>query len=266
MSQKLVSVVMPMFNSEAHVEQSIASVLSQKYTNLELIICDDGSTDKSLEIVKNFSRLDDRITIISNSHSRGASGARNSCLDIAKGDYIAFLDSDDMWHCNKLLAQTEFMQKNNLNFSYTAYQNIDNSSKLLSFIDIPERFSKALFVNLNFIGCLTVVYDRGVFSHYQQPDIAKRNDYAFWLVLANDPEFRAKGLKTNLASYRVNSYGLSSNKIDAVIYFYKCLVLFGGKNPIFGVFHTIVYIHLSFVKKIFPKFYNMMLNMYNQKN
>ena len=141
MSQKLVSVVMPMFNSEAHVEQSIASVLSQKYTNLELIICDDGSTDKSLEIVKNFSRLDDRITIISNSHSRGASGARNSCLDIAKGDYIAFLDSDDMWHCNKLLAQTEFMQKNNLNFSYTAYQNIDNSSKLLSFIDIPERLS-----------------------------------------------------------------------------------------------------------------------------
>jgi teichuronic acid biosynthesis glycosyltransferase TuaG len=265
MSQKLVSVVMPMFNSEAYIEESVSSVLSQKYTNLELIICDDGSTDKSLEIVKNLSRLDDRITIISNSHSKGAAGARNSCLDIAKGDYIAFLDSDDTWHRSKLLVQIEFMQKNDLNFSYTAYQNISNKSKLLNLVNIPERFSRAFFVNLNFIGCLTVIYDRAVFSHYRQPDIAKRNDYAFWLVLASNPVFKARGLKVNLASYRVNSYGLSSNKVDVVIYFYKCLVLFGGKNSILGIFHTIVYVHLSFVKKIFPKFYNITLNMFNKE-
>ncbi|EEX3117077.1 glycosyltransferase family 2 protein, partial [Escherichia coli] len=97
MIMPLITVVMPAYNSSLFIEQAILSVLKQTYTKFELIVCDDSSTDNTMDIIERFSQLDPRVRVIKNKFFKGAAGARNSCLEMAKGEYICFLDSDDYW-------------------------------------------------------------------------------------------------------------------------------------------------------------------------
>ena len=117
----LVSVITPAFNSGRFVAETISSVLSQTYQNWELIIVDDGSTDETVKIVKSFQEKDNRIQLFENESNKGSAFSRNLALRNAKGKWIAFLDSDDVWHPEKLEKQIKFMTENNCLFSYTNY-------------------------------------------------------------------------------------------------------------------------------------------------
>tara|TARA_A100001015_G_C14332996_1_gene460074 strand:+ start:63 stop:482 length:420 start_codon:yes stop_codon:yes gene_type:complete len=129
---QLVSIIMPVFNSSKFLGSAIESVLVQTYHEWELIICDDGSTDNSVSIAKNYAFRDSRISVIQNKNDRGAPGARNSCLDVASGRYIAFLDADDLWLKNKLELQISFMESNNYTFVYSYHQVIDEDDNFIS--------------------------------------------------------------------------------------------------------------------------------------
>ena len=125
----MVSIITPAYNSEKYIAETILSVLAQSYQNWEMIIIDDSSTDKTAEIISSFQEKDSRIKYIYNSTNKGSAYSRNVALQKAKGKWIAFLDSDDLWHPKKLEKQIEFMKKNNYHFSYTNYCEIDENSK-----------------------------------------------------------------------------------------------------------------------------------------
>lgn len=120
----LISIVMPSYNSEATIEESIRSVLQQTYLNWELIISDDSSIDKTVEIIHEFIANEPRIILIQHSENRGAGFSRNDAISKARGKYIAFLDSDDIWHEKKLEIQIRFMSERKLALSYTQYQKL----------------------------------------------------------------------------------------------------------------------------------------------
>ena len=178
---KLVSVIMPSYNTEKFVEMSINSVLSQTYEDWELIIIDDNSTDNTDNVIYPFLK-DNRIKYFKNSKNLGAAISRNRGLREAKGRWIAFLDSDDLWLPDKLEKQIKFMENNNYHFSYTSYIEIDEYSKPNgNIVTGPQKITKTGMYNYCWPGCLTVMYDTETVGLIQIPDIKKNNDYAMWL-------------------------------------------------------------------------------------
>src|SRR5690606_18841039 len=156
----MVSIVMPCYNAEDLISYSIGSVLKQTNRDWELIVADDCSTDSSREIIKAISDSDSRVQLIKLSENSGVSAARNAAIEQAKGEYIAFLDSDDLWDPEKLQVQVEFMQQNQYQLSHTAYRKIDINNKVLSkYIGAStEGVSYNSLLKHNEIGCLTAMY------------------------------------------------------------------------------------------------------------
>ena len=260
-NQSLVSIIMPCYNSARYIDDAVNSVLAQIYENWELLICDDGSTDNSQEKINDWVRCDSRIKSVKNIYKKGASGARNSCLDVSNGRYIAFLDSDDRWKPTKLQAQLFQLQENGVYFSFSSYQCISEEGELLNVVMAPKKIGLDQLLFNNFIGCLTVVYDSHYFGKIKQPDIAKRNDYALWLKMFRKfPEVKAVSISEPLAEYRVNSYGLSSNKFDAIFYYIRVIQEFGRVSYIKSFLLLPCYLALIFVKKLSPYLYNAIVN------
>ncbi|MBO4127289.1 glycosyltransferase family 2 protein [Streptococcus suis] len=208
----LVSVIMPVFNSEQFVGESIQSVLNQTYQNWELVVIDDASTDSSLEIVQEFSRQDSRIRILQHSESSGAAISRNDGLREAKGRWIAFLDSDDLWFPTKLEQQLAFMVTNNYHFSYTNYEEIMEDGQQTGYgLTGPKTVNRLKLLTCCFVGCLTVMYDRDKVGLLQVPeDLTRRNDYALWLKVSHHAT--AYLLDSVQASYRVRTTGSLTNR------------------------------------------------------
>ena len=178
---ELVSIIMPSYNTAKFISETIDSVLTQTYTNWELIIVDDCSTDNTDEVVKSF-LSDDRIKYIKNEKNSGAAFSRNRALREAKGKWIAFLDSDDLWLPEKLEKQISFMKKNDYHFSYTNYIEIDENSEANGRrVTGPKKISRHGMYNYCWMGCLTVMYNAETVGLIQIADIKKNNDYAMWL-------------------------------------------------------------------------------------
>ena len=131
MNNGLVSIIMPSYNTANYIGESINSVINQSYKNWELIIVDDCSTDNTDEVIKDFLK-DSRIKYLKNKENSGAAISRNKALRMAKGEWIAFLDSDDLWNHKKLEKQIKFMEQNKYNFSYTKYREIDEQGNNLN--------------------------------------------------------------------------------------------------------------------------------------
>ena len=197
----LVSVIMPSYNCAEYVEESIRSVQAQTYQNWELLSVDDCSKDNTITRVMAMKEKDSRIMVFQNSHNSGAAVSRNTALKNARGRWIAFLDSDDLWEPTKLEKQIRFMEENGYAFSYTNYQEIDEKSQPTGvFISGPKHIAKAGMYAFCWPGCLTVMYDREKIGLVQIEDIKKNNDYAMWLKVCKKADCYL--LDECLAKYR----------------------------------------------------------------
>lgn len=211
----LVSIIMPSYNTEKYISESIASVQKQSYADWELIIVDDCSADNTDEIVKPF-LSDKRIKYIKNETNSGAAVSRNRALREAKGKWIAFLDSDDLWLPVKLEKQIAFMKKNDYHFSYTNYVEINEASIPNGrFITGPKRITKHGMYNYCWMGCLTVMYDAETVGLIQIADIKKNNDYAMWLKACKKEDCYL--LDEVLAKYRKRSGSISNHGYTKLI-------------------------------------------------
>ena len=222
----LLSVIMPMHNAERFVGQAIRSVLAQTVTDWELLIIDDASTDGSLAEVERGSGGDPRIRLLTNPGPHGAGPARNVGIEAARGRYVAFLDSDDMWLATKLDKQLALLEVSGAPLVYSAYYKIDGDSTTEAtdfepngrVVTAPSRLEYKHLLRQDYIGFLTAVYDTAVLGKRMLPDIVRRQDYALMLALLREGHV-ARGLAEPLALYRARRSGsLSSNKIVAAKY------------------------------------------------
>ncbi|MBC2873788.1 MULTISPECIES: glycosyltransferase family 2 protein [Streptomyces] len=222
----LVSVVMPVYNSAATLGASIRSVLTQTHSDLELLVTDDKSTDESMDMLRDFARQDERVLPASAPEQGGAGRARNLAIARARGGYVAFLDSDDMWLPEKLERQLAFAATAGSPLTFTSYYKVDADYAGESTDFIPNgRVVRArthvdyrAMLTQDHIGALTAMYDRTVLGTRLMPEMRKRQDYALWLSITRDG-VDARGLPEPLALYRAHRAGsLSSNKMSLIKY------------------------------------------------
>lgn len=213
--KQLVSIIMPCYNAEHYISQSIESVLAQTYQNWELLITDDGSIDHSLDVIKEYCKKDNRIILAGFGKHQGTASARNVSIEAAKGRFVAFLDSDDLWYPEKLQKQIQFMLDNDVAFSYTCYEIIDESGKPTNkVIKDAGVVDYEKYLKNTIIGCGTVVLDKEKVGDFRAPNIRTSQDMALWLDIMKRG-FRAYPLSEVLQKYRVTSNSATSNKVKA---------------------------------------------------
>lgn len=205
----LVSIIMPSWNTAKWIAESIQSIINQTYTNWELIIVDDCSSDNTDEVVESFH--DNRIRYLKNEKNSGAALTRNRAIREANGEWIAFLDSDDLWKPEKLENQIKFMVDNDYTFSYHEYEKIDEESQPLNiYVSGPKKVTKRKMYHYGYPGCLTFMYSAKKHGLVQIKDIKKNNDYAILLILCKKDTCYL--LKENLAYYRIRKKSISHDK------------------------------------------------------
>ncbi|MEL4280065.1 glycosyltransferase family 2 protein [Shewanella mangrovisoli] len=207
--QPLVSIIMPSYNSAKTIAESIESVIAQTYQNWELLITDDVSVDHTRDIVRSYCAKDNRIKLFELDKNSGAGASRNNSIENSNGDYIAFLDSDDLWLPEKLLTQISFMELNNILLSYSAYQKFSSKGKG-KIINPPSSVSYKQLILGNVIGCLTAIYNAKVLGKRYMPLIRKRQDMGLWLSILKDIK-AAYCVDKVLAMYRTDT-GMTQNK------------------------------------------------------
>lgn len=235
----MVSVVMPSYNCQDFISKSIESVLAQTYQNWELIIVDDCSFDNSSEIAREYASLDSRIRLILMDHNGGPAAARNKATDESRGQYIAFLDSDDLWMPSKLKTQIEAMEKCNALFCYTSYIPFRPDGSNAGIVEAPESIGYKRMLRGSVIGCLTVVYDVTVIGkryftegrneisgsvYAALIDRLGHEDYVLWLRILNEcdaghyKKWCVLGINEPLAFYRLRDNSFSATKKKAALY------------------------------------------------
>jgi len=251
----LVSVIMPTYNSSLNLHESIDSILRQTYTNFELVITDDCSSDSSVQIINTFIKSDPRVKLFSLKKNKGAGYARNNSIKNSKGNYIAFCDSDDLWDIDKLEKQVNFMKKNNLKFSCSSYRTIKQNGVFYNNVYVNEYLTKKSMLQSCKVGCLTAIYDAKKLGKLYMPNIRSRQDYALWIQIFNKIN-ETKCITEPLASYRLTKSSVSSNKIQGAINHYKVLKKYGKKNFLVNIFFMIFYLLNGIKKNIPKKFFN----------
>lgn len=214
----LVSIITPAYNAAAYIAETIESVLAQTYLNWEMLIVNDCSKDNTAEIVQSYAAKDKRIKLINLKQNSGAAAARNTALQNAKGRYIAFLDSDDLWKKEKLQKQIQFMQQNGYAFTYTSYEHFKEvKENIQNQVQIPKSLNYKQALKGNKIGCLTVMLDRKQIANIHFTT-QKHEDYILWLNILKQG-ITAYGMQESLALYRTgNSKSVSSNKLQSALW------------------------------------------------
>lgn len=210
-----ISVITPAYNAEKFIHETIESVLAQTYTHWEMIIVDDCSRDRTVSIVEQYMKHDDRIKLVQLEENSGSAVARNKAMDHAQGRYLAFLDSDDLWLPEKLEKQLMFMQHEDIAFSFTKYVRILEDGTETSMVSkTPATIGYEGLMKQCVIGCLTVMLDREKIGELRMVNIRTRQDYAFWLKITRNG-YLAYGIPEVLAQYRLVQDSISSNKVQA---------------------------------------------------
>ena len=238
---KLVSVITPTFNCGAYILETIRSVQAQTFDNWEMIIADDCSADDTKEIVGQACEKDPRIKYVRLKTNSGAAVARTEAMKLAKGNYMAFLDSDDLWKPEKLEKQLAFMEENRYPFTATAYEKIDESGrKLNKIVNVIDRTSYNRLLLDCPIGNSTVMYDVDKMGKFEVPNIKKRNDDALWLKMLKQEKY-IYGLHEVLMEYRVRPNSISSNKLSLVKYHWKLYREIEHLCVLRSAFHIVVW-------------------------
>lgn len=212
---KLVSVIMPVYNSSRFLGSAIDSVLNQTHKNLELLIIDDKSTDNSLAIAEEYAKTDNRIRVIASQVNQGVAKARNQGIADAAGDYIALLDSDDVWCHDKLERQLRLLEEKNAVISYCSYDFIDeNDNSIMKpfVVEGETTFKKMLYRSV--LSCSTVVIEAELMKANQFDNVYYHEDYALWMKLMQ-LNVKAVGISDVMAHYRRVSGSRSDNKFKS---------------------------------------------------
>ena len=218
MIDDLVSIIMPAYNAEKYIEEAIQSVLKQTYTNWELIIVNDNSADDTEKIIKKYQGEDKRIKLHSLPKNQGVANARNTAIQNARGRYLAFLDSDDMWLPEKVEKQIRFMRENYYVFTYHQYRRFTNIDLLGNVVNIPSKLNYKEALKGNSIGCLTVCIDKSKIKPFLMPQ-QRHEDYITWLNILKENKVVAYGLQDDLARYRIGTKeSVSANKFKSAIW------------------------------------------------
>ena len=247
----LVSIIMGVYNAADIVGNCIDSVIAQTYTNWELIIVDDCSTDDTDAIIEPL-LADSRITYLKNETNSGAAVSRNRALKLAKGRWIAFLDSDDEWLPDKLYKQIRFMEDNGYAFTFTDYRTVRNGVSAPYINTGPDVVGRRKMYNYCYIFTGTVVYDRDVIGLIQIADLRKNNDYAMWLAAVEKSD--AYRLPECLSHYNKHDSSISSgSKLKLIKWHYIMFRKGLGKGPVVSFILTVNNLIHGVIKKIYYK-------------
>ena len=235
MKHPLVTIITPTFNSEKFIAETINSIQNQTYDNWEMIIVDDGSWDKTVLIIADFAKLDLRILFFQLEKNSGTGIARNFALTKAKGRYIAFLDSDDLWKPVKLEKQIDFLLQNKLPFTFSFYECIDENGKALNKrVETPRNLSYRQLFFCNYIGNLTGIYDVNYFGKITISSIRKRQDWILWLTILKKIK-TAQAIPESLAYYRIRENSVSASKSDLLKHNFAVYRIFHRFNLAFAL-------------------------------
>lgn len=217
----LVSVIMPAYNSEAFISEAIRSVMEQTYTNWELLVIDDASSDSTCKVIQKFSRADDRIHILRNDSNQGTHQTRNKGIEAASGDFIAFLDADDLWKPEKLEKQLKILSSNTIAACFSSYELISEDGKPLNKkVEALPVLTYHKLLKANYVGNLTGIYNTKVLGKVYCPEIRKRQDWALWLKVIEEGG-PMEGILDCLAIYRIREDSISQNKLEMLRYNFR---------------------------------------------
>lgn len=234
----MVSIVMPAYNAQDYIQEAIQSVLQQTYTEWELLVIDDASSDRTAEIVNQLVRKDSRVHYIKNKANIGAAESRNRGVELAKGQWIAFLDSDDCWHPDKLKRQLDLAEKHRAEFVFSgsAFMNKDGR-RLEYYLAVPEQISYSQLLKQNIISCSSVLIKKSLIADFPMKHAEDMHeDFAVWLQILKNRNLQAFGINEPLLIYRITAASKSGNKIRAARMTYRVYRYLG-----LSVFEAIYY-------------------------
>lgn len=245
-----VSIITPTFNSENFIEQTITSVINQSFEDWELIIIDDASSDGTINIVDDFIEKNHNIKLLRNDVNKGAAVTRNKGVEASTGDFIAFLDADDLWKPDKLEIQIKFMLENNIDVCFCSYDLMNEKGDYLNktVMALPELSYKK-FLKCNYIGNLTGIYNAKNVGKVYAPDLRKRQDWLMWLEAVKRSKKPALGMKESLAIYRVRENSISANKLNLVKYNYWVYRKGLGFSIVKSIYRMVIFFFEYFLVK-----------------
>lgn len=252
MNDNLVSIIMPAYNAEKFITDSIQSVLSQTYKKFELIVIDDCSLDRTVQLVQNYAEQDKRIVLVQHKKNQGVAEARNTGLNLAKGDFIAFLDSDDKWVEDKLEKQLAVLkERNDVDVVYGSYYRFNNDG-VKNVVKVPKLLDKKELLKGNPIGNLTAIYNFKKYPEIRQKKIG-HEDYLFWLEIFNSsPDVKGIGIQDPIAYYRVAEDGqsISGNKFKAAGWTWRIYRKYLQLNLISSLYYFSYYMIKALLKRV----------------
>lgn len=247
--KNLVSVITPVFNSEKYIAKTFQSLLNQTYSNWEWVLVDDCSSDNSVRIIEEFMQRDGRVILLKNLENLGSGVTRNKAIENAKGDFIAFLDSDDIWHSEKLEVQVNFMLERNISFSHTSYGYInEHGNQIKSTFHVsrhPVTYKHLL--KRTEISCLTAIYNCKEIGKFYMSDHRRKQDYALWLAILKSG-VESHPIDMELAYYRQTPSSATSQKHKLIVLHYKFLRSTQGFGLFLAVYYTFFWAINGFIR------------------
>ncbi len=223
MPTPLLTVIMPTYNAQRFIAESIESVIAQTIDDWELLVVDDASTDATKQIIAEYQEQDGRIRLLRRPSNQGPAYARNFALDQARGQWIAFIDSDDIWHPQKTEKQLSAMHRHGADISYTGYRRRRDGDREGVVVQVPKHVEYRTMLRRNLIACSTAIVRRRTCGSLRMPLIRRRQDHGYWLALLRDGTRTAVGVTEPLVWYRLHADSLSANKLTAARYSWKLL-------------------------------------------
>lgn len=246
---ELVSIITPTYNAEKFIRATLESVQNQTYQNWEMILVDDASTDETVKIIQDFAEKDGRIKLFKLEQNSGNGFARNGALEKAIGKYIAYLDADDIWFPNKLEKQIDFLKTNNLPFTFSFYDCIDEEGNSLNRrVQAPTNLTYDELFFCNYVGNLTAIYDADYFGKITLEATQKRQDWRIWLTILKQTG-KAKPVPEPLAFYRIRKHSVSSSKFKLIKHNFGVYREFHGFNFVFSVLLMIRFLFTQLIIK-----------------
>lgn len=229
---ELVSIITPNYNASKYISETIESVINQTYTNWELIIVDDCSTDDSVQIIKQFQKLDSRIQLLRLKQNSGPAIARNRGIDACNGKFMTFIDADDLW-LPKFIEISINEIKDSEGFVFASYHRLDEDlTPIFKDFIVPKKVSYTDILKTNSISCLTAFIDIVKLGKFMMPEVIYRQDMGLWLKYLKKIEY-AQGILQPLAIYRIRKKSHSRNKFKLLQHqwnFYRKVALLSRTN------------------------------------